>query len=101
MAASCYRPERTWFDGTSRVLSFEFAAYAELVAGETLSGTPTIEEAGTSVLTIGAASISGTTVRALVTVPEGTAEGTALALRCTVGTSGGATLVGEGILNVC
>lgn len=82
----------------SRLYAMDFARVQEIQDGETLTGTPTVvEQTGDGALTIGAPSISGSLVQ--FRVSAGTAD-TRYTLRCTVLTSGGSTLVGEGELSL-
>ena len=79
-----------------RNFDFEFGYQPELTGGETLSGTPTVTS-GTSGLTIGASSITGTKVRVQL---SGGTDGIVYRLTCTCPTSGGKTLVALGDLRV-
>lgn len=72
----------------SRVYSFDFSQAAELVAGQTLTGTPTVS-AYPSGLTIGAASISGSKVQAQI---SGGTAGVIYLVHSLVSTSVGSVL---------
>jgi hypothetical protein len=82
--------------GEVETFAFEFKQRAELVAGDTLTGTPTVS-ATPSGLTLGSPFLSGSQVR--VTISGGT-SGTQYLVTCTVVTAGGSTLQSVGPLNV-
>lgn len=83
----------------SRVYAMDFEHYPEVLAGQTLTGTPTVSVAPSG-LTVAAPSISGSQVRFRVsggTLEAGTTERT-FRFEVLVATSGGDTLEGDGIL---
>ena len=79
-----------------RTYSFDFSKFPEIVAGDTLTGTPTITVAGTG-LTLGSPSISSNLVK--VQISAGT-NGTVYVMKCQCSTVGGSTLVCGGMLLV-
>ena len=83
--------------GESLLYAFEFSA--ELESGETLSGTPTVTEIDTNVLTIASPSISGTQVRVRIAA-SGATENTLYRVKCSVATSQSNTRVLVGRLKV-
>ena len=87
--------------------AFDFKNFADILAGETLTGTPVVTSttpsspAGLTALTIGsrlAPTISGTLVQFSVTLPNGSVAGGLYPISCTVSTSGGKKLVQPGTL---
>lgn len=84
------------FAAESRKYDFDFTNQAEIVAGQTLTGTPTVSSSPSG-LTLGTAVLDGTSKKVQVTISGGTVnqmyEVTAL-----VNTSGGAILEGCGKL---
>lgn len=82
--------------GELSTYAFEFNPQAELVAGETLTGTPTVSITPSGP-TLGSPTISGSQVR--FTISGGTSN-TVHTVLCTVTTSGGATLQSSGKLEI-
>lgn len=91
--------------GETRTYTFDFTPFAEIVAGDTLTGTPAVAVANTVTGGTGTAPTAGTpalaspAVKVTVTLSGGT-EGTCWLVTCTCGTVGGAVLVCEGLLFV-
>lgn len=82
--------------GEVRKYTWDFSLFPEVVAGDTLTGTPTIT-ASPAGLTIGSPSISGPRVTALITVGAATASYLTV---CAAATAGGSTLECLGRLEV-
>ena|SRR5215471_957374 len=84
--------------------AMDFVNYADIKAGQTLAGTPTVASvapSGATSLTLGArqtATINGTQVIFSITLPQGAPPNYVYPVTCTVGTSGGETLVQAGSL---
>lgn len=86
--------------GWTRRYVFDFSKFAELrYDGALLTGTPAVEEVGTSALTLASPTILTGSKKVGVTVSGG-ASGATYLLRCTCGTDGGATLTISGNLEV-
>lgn len=93
--------------GTSetRVFAFDFATKAEIVAGDSLTGSPVVVQAaapaGAPNLTIGSPLIAqgGKQVQVAISVTGGL-PGAAYKLTCRCPTAAGSVLVREGILQV-
>jgi hypothetical protein len=81
--------------GMARYYLFDFSAFAEVRAGETLS-TPAITSTPTGLI-VGSPTVSGSQVQVLV---SGGTAGTRYTLTVTVNTSGGAVLTFDGGLLV-
>ena len=79
-----------------RTYAFDFSEVSEILAGQTLTGTPTVS-GSPSGLTFGSPSISGSKVNVAISAGS---DGTTYEITMTVTTSGSATLVGCGRLKV-
>lgn len=94
MRALSKYPEET------RKYAFDFSAQKEIAAGEALTGTPTmssVRRSGTGTITIGSASINGTTVEASI---SGGDVDDRHEVRCIVQTSAANILAAAGILEI-
>lgn len=80
----------------SRQYDFDFTNQVEIAAGQTLTGTPTVTSSPSG-LTLTGPVLDSTNKKAQVTISGGTVNET-YEVTCTVGTSGGATLVACGEL---
>lgn len=89
-------PTLTKLVGESRTYAFDYSRCAEVLSGQTLTGTPTVT-ASPSGLTIGSPSIAGSQVA--VQISSGTLGQTYL-LSCLTTTSGGSTVGVQGNLSI-
>jgi len=77
-----------------RTFSFAFSAFSEIVSGDTIASIDSITASPTG-LTLGSQSISGSTVRVVI---SGGTEGATYTVNCLVTTSSGAKIEGQGLL---
>lgn len=82
----------------SRLYDFDFTLQAEIVAGETLTGTPVVSSIPSG-LTFGTPIIGAGAKKVQVRISSGE-EGAIYDVKCIVSTSTGSTLVGCGELKI-
>lgn len=85
--------------GESRLYDLDFTDQKEIVAGETLTGTPTVTAAPSGLTISSPPVIGGANKKVQVRISGGTAN-TTYSVLCTVTTTGGNTLQGCGTLYV-
>jgi hypothetical protein len=88
------------FPGEMMVFAFDLSEQPEIVAGDTLSGTPTVAHtlvSGSGTLTLGSPSISGSKIQLQV---SGGTNGATWKLVVTVATLGGSTICAKGLLKI-